>query len=157
MPDQITIEHARAVTKILADLDISFSVSRTPEGVPIWDLVPFLNEPPTEGQTSNADPGLEPIRVALILREAFLHVFHLYELKDELKPEKAVELLKLNVRMVIAKVGIEARLGAPGWLLWIGSHLPQSEITAESVKIHIGAVLGGARQTRTMIAQKLDS
>jgi len=79
-----------------------------------------------------------------------LSFFHLHDLNEqELKPEKALDLLKLNVRLVIAKAGIELRIGSSSnFLIWIGSNLPASEITPESVKIHIGAVLGAARQLR---------
>ena len=135
---------ARQLTKILADLDILFSFFKDTEGEPFWDIVPIRDD-------SDESPTQEPVRVLLALRQGFLHTFSLVEPRGEIRVKTALALLDLNTRLVIAKVGTEGRSeGAP--LLWVGAHLPESAMDAESVKIQIGAVAGAVRQVRKVVS-----
>src|SRR5438445_13747580 len=120
---------ARALTKILADLDLLFSLSSDENGELVWRLAPFADD---------NDP--EPLGIVLILRENFLTAFYLSPTVRTPKEQELLKLMELNTRVAMAKVGIAREQGFPD-SLWAGAQLPAQAISLEMVQIAIGAVV----------------
>jgi hypothetical protein len=137
LSEEVTKTYARAVTGILADLDLSFEVGKTePEQKNFWALAPF---------SSNEDHS-DAVPLTLLLEESWLTVFCLEEMQKSLKPEQSRTLLLLNPQVPLAKFGLIEEEGKQA--LWIGQQIPVEQINLESVKMLIGTITTGVRELR---------
>ena len=141
MSDEVTKTYARAVTGILADLDLSFEVGKTePEQKSFWALAPF----------STSEDHSDAVPLTLLLEESWLTVFCLEEIPASLNPEQSRILLFLNPPFPLAKFGLIEEEGKQA--LWIGQQIPVGQIDLEGVKMLIGTITAGVRELRRRIA-----
>jgi hypothetical protein len=132
MADAHASSLARDVTKLLADLDFLFSVSRGPDGM-VWTLG-------FDEQETN-----EKILVQMRFQENWLLIYHVLPAPTSLNHDAAVKLLDLNARGPISKVGLQESN------IVIAAHLLASRLDAEWLKEAIGAVVALAAQVHVVL------
>lgn len=140
----MTAEHqekdqARQVTKMLADADFLFSVTRGPEEKTIWTL-PF-NDP-----VNSAGPQLQ---VNLHILGATLVVWWYQDpplSSQNLQPSQLLELLKANFRLAFAKIALNE---VPNIIVW--AQVPLAMLGPEVLREAIGGVLIGVAEVRRIV------
>lgn len=157
MADNPETEPAREVTKLLADMDLLFSLSKSDREEYIWSFS-FLDEPPQDsGRTKDAAAGasLNETSISILLSEAWLHVFHLRKLTSRKRLEASVlkALLMQNVTILAAKVGLLNENDQTS--LWVGDQFPATLLSLDRLKLAVGSVLQGAREASKLLAPYL--
>lgn len=142
LEDTLKTEQIVLITKILAELDLAFSVGKSVEGRKRWDLVP-LADPSTEHE--------QPVPVSILLQEPWLHVFSLFTLKKEPTAGQLRDLLIASTDIPGAKIGLVKEPGFP-LALWAGQQVAVGQVNdAEIVKVLIGSVTIAMRQARQIL------
>jgi hypothetical protein len=132
MANDSEITLARVVTKLLADLDLLFTVGKGPDGI-VWTLG-FEHE-----ETK------EKVLVQLRFQENWLLVYNVIPAPEPLNLDIATELLNLNTQVPISKVGLQESN------VVIAAQLLASRLDAESLKEAMGAVAALAAQAHVAL------
>lgn len=147
MDNEQQLERFRQVTKILADLDLLFSISSNPPDQDrLWDL---LFSPDPHGHPQSA------VAIRLGFNGPWFVVLSATQLDERPNVDTLMQLFRINLMAPGAKVTVSEfdMDGTPAAQLIVSTEISESRVDTESVKEAIGAVVAATRKAYEVIGR----